>query len=102
MITKTPNIRAIMNAAISELAPRKVERAIYDGNVPKQHAPYYEVLSKGTMVEYTDKRGEAFEAYFASGLPREIVRIDIVGNRATRTVIERTSAIRHTTAAKAV
>lgn len=76
---------------------RKIERAIHDGPVIKQHPPYFEVRSKGTVIEYTSKRGEAWDAYKDASLPREIVQITVVGNRAFRQVVEARSEIQHRT-----
>lgn len=75
--------------------PRKQERTVYDGNVKRQFPPYFEVQSKGTMIEYTSDRGEAYSAFFMASLPREVIRIDVVAGRAFRTVVERTSDIQH-------
>jgi hypothetical protein len=95
-MSKTPTIRTITdNAFFERKSPRKVERAIFDGNVRHQHAPFYEVLSKGTMVEYTDRRDEAHAAYSVAGLPKEIVKVTVVAGRGFRQVIERISDIQH-------
>ena len=80
---------------------RKMERAIYDGPVRAQQAPFFEVRSKGTMIEYTDKYVEAWDAFRSAPLPREIIKVNVVAGRGFRTVIERLGEIRHLSAQEA-
>jgi len=73
-------------------------RQIFDGPVPLQRGMLFEVRSKGTVIEFTNKRQEAYEAYFDAATPREVISINAFGHR---TVVERTSDIRHLPSAEA-
>lgn len=74
---------------------RKLESAIYDSPVSRQSPPYFEVRSKGTTIEYTDRFADAYDAYKNAPLPRDIVKIAVVAGRGFRSVIEKMGEIRH-------
>jgi len=83
------NIRPGLKTIIADMAhgprkPAKLQSVVYDGNVRQQSAPYYEVQHKGTVIEFTDKRSEAFDAWKLDRKVTRVIRIDLVGNRAIR------------------
>lgn len=56
---------------------------------------HYEVKSKHVTIEFTNKFDEAFDAYRNASLPRQLVKITSVGNRAVRRVVEQRNEIVH-------
>lgn len=68
--------------------PKPLEHVIFNGPVRQQHAPFYEVKSKGTTVEWTDKRSEAHASFQQAGSPKEMYRVDVSGMRAVKVLVE--------------
>lgn len=67
---------------------KALERVIFNGPVRAQSAPFFEVKSKGTTVEWTDKRLEAHAAFQQAGTPKQMFRIDVAGMRAVKVLVE--------------
>jgi hypothetical protein len=67
---------------------KKIERVIYDGQVSRQHPPYYETIVKGKSVEYGSLM-DAQDAFVQSSSPKSIVRIDVTATTAHRRTIQR-------------
>jgi hypothetical protein len=54
----------------------KNERQVFTSLVREQIAPFYNVVSAGLTVEWTDKMSEATAAYKTATLPKRIWRIN--------------------------
>ena len=52
----------------------KKERVVFNGETRKQHYPIYEVRTKDTLIEWTDNRNDARNAYAQTAKPAQIIR----------------------------
>ena len=56
------------------MATKKQEHVVLNGEVRKQHYPIYEVRCKDTLIEWTDNRSDAREAYMQASKPAQFIR----------------------------
>jgi hypothetical protein len=57
------------------------ERVVFAGVVRHQYPPFFEVVCRGTSVEFTDRRSEAHNAYQQASAPKSLTMIDTLGMR---------------------
>jgi hypothetical protein len=60
---------------------KPAERMVMSGIVREQHAPFFEVHTRGVSVEFTDRRTEAHTSYQQAGAPKQMSYIDSLGIR---------------------
>jgi hypothetical protein len=60
---------------------KHLERVTFGGVVRSQHPPFFEVNSRWTRVEWTDRRAEAHDAFNQVAAPKTLAIVDANGHK---------------------